>query len=42
MGDYTGKIDRNLRTISYCMSDMEKVSVELPLVQEGSDYLNYL
>lgn len=42
MGDYTGKIDRNLRTISYCMSDMEKVSVELPLVQEGSDYLDYL
>lgn len=42
MGDYSGKVDRSLRTISYCMSDLEKASVELPLVPEGSDYLNYL
>lgn len=41
-GDYTGKIDRSLRTISYCMSDMETASVELPLVPEGSDYISYL
>ena len=41
-GDYTGKIDRSLRTISYCMSDMETASVELPLVPEESDYLSYL
>lgn len=42
MGDFSGKIDRSLRTISYCMSDMEKTTVDLPLVSENSDYFTYL
>lgn len=41
-GDYTGKLDRALRTISYCMSDLETTSVELPLVPDNSDYMHYL
>lgn len=40
--DYIGKMDRALRTISFCMNDLETASVELPLVQENSDYLHYL
>lgn len=40
--DYIGKIDRSMRTIAYCMNDLETTSVRLPLVLEGSDYLGYL
>ena len=41
-GDYTGKLDRSLRTISFCMSDLDVSSVKLPLVEENSDFLHYL
>lgn len=40
--DYIGKLDRSLRTISYCMNDTEVKSVELPLVHDHSDYLQVL
>lgn len=40
--DYIGKLDRAIRTISFCMSDTEVKSVELPLVSDGSDYLQFL
>lgn len=40
--DYIGKLDRSLRTISFCMNDTETKSVDLPLVQDNSEYLNFL
>ena len=40
--DYIGKLDRSLRTISYCMNDTEIKSVELPLVTDDSKYLHFL
>ena len=41
-GDYMGKMDRDLRTISYCMSDLETTSVDLPLVSNNGEYIKYL
>lgn len=41
-GDYLGKIDRSLRTISFCLSDVEVKSVELPLVPNEGDYCDFL
>ena len=41
-GDYTGKLDRALRTISFYMNDLETSSVELPLVPDNSEYMHYL
>ena len=40
--DYFGKLNRSLKTISYCMDDLEITSVSLPLVSENSKYLNFL
>lgn len=40
--DYIGKLDRSIRTISYCMNDTEVKSVDLPLVADNSDYLKFL
>jgi len=40
--DYFGKLERSLRTISYCMDDLDVTSVELPLVANDSSYLNFL
>jgi hypothetical protein len=40
--DYFGKLERSLRTISYCMSDLDTTSVSLPLVASKSDYLQSL
>ncbi len=40
--DYIGKLDRSLRTISFCMNDTETKSVALPLVADNSDYLKFL
>ena len=40
--DYLGKLDRSLRTISYCMEDLDTTSVSLPLVTEESSYLHFL
>jgi hypothetical protein len=40
--DYFGKLERSLRTISYCMDDLDVTSVELPLVANESSYLEFL
>lgn len=40
--DYFGKLERSLRTISYCMEDLDTTSVSLPLVAEKSEYLKDL
>jgi hypothetical protein len=40
--DYFGRLERSLRTISYCMDDLDTTSVSLPLVADKSEYLNYL
>lgn len=40
--DYVGKLDRSLKTISYCMNDTEVKSVDLPLVVDKSSYLKFL
>jgi hypothetical protein len=36
--DYLGKIDRSLRTSSFCLSDVESTSVSLPVVMPNSGY----
>ena len=40
--DYLGGLERSLRTISYCMDDLDTTSVSLPLVAENSEYLHFL
>lgn len=40
--DYFGNLERSLRTISYCMDDLDVTSVSLPLVADKSDYLNFI
>ncbi|MEI6854357.1 MAG: hypothetical protein WCL06_16030, partial [Bacteroidota bacterium] len=40
--DYFGKLERSLRTISFCMDDLDVTSVSLPLVAENSSYLNFI
>jgi hypothetical protein len=40
--DYFGKLERSLRTISFCMDDLDITSVQLPLVANDSSYLNFL
>lgn len=40
--DYFGKLERSLRTISYCLDDLSTTSVSLPLVANQSEYLAYL
>jgi hypothetical protein len=40
--DYFGKLERSLRTISYCMDDLDTTSVTLPLVADKSEYLQFL
>lgn len=40
--DYLGSLERSLRTISFCMDDLERTSVSLPLVTDGSPYLGFL
>jgi hypothetical protein len=40
--DYFGKLERSLRTISYCMDDLDTTSVSLPLVADNSEYLQFL
>ncbi len=37
--DYLGALERSLRTVAFCMDDLETVSVQLPLVLEDSPYL---
>ncbi len=40
--DYIGGLDRSLRTIAYCMGDLDTTSVSLPLVAERSEQLGFL
>lgn len=40
--DYFGKLERSLRTISYCMDELDTSSVSLPLVADKSTYLAHL
>ena len=40
--DYIGKLERSLRTVSFCMDDLDTTSVSLPLVSDNSDYLKFL
>lgn len=40
--DYLGGLERSLRTIAYCMNDLEAASVSLPLVKDNSDHLSNL
>lgn len=42
MHDYLGSLERGLRTITYCMNDLDKASVSLPLVSDGSPYLTHI
>lgn len=42
MHDYLGALERSLRTITYCMNDLETTSVELPLVSDHSEYLAHV
>lgn len=40
--DYFGSLERSLRTISYCMDDLDVTSVSLPLVANNSTYLDFI
>lgn len=40
--DYFGKLERSLRTISFCMDDLDTSSVSLPLVADNSEHLAFL
>ena len=40
--DYLGGLERSLRTIAYCMNDLEVASVSLPLVKDNSEHLSNL
>lgn len=40
--DYFGSLERSLRTISYCMDDLDVTSVSLPLVSNNSSYVDLI
>ena len=40
--DYFGNLERSLRTISYCMDDLDITSVSLPLVANNSSYVDFI
>ena len=40
--DYFGKLDRTLRTISFCLNDIDETTVELPVVYPGSSFSRFL
>lgn len=40
--DYIGAVDRALKTLSFCMDDLETTSVTLPLVMDNSVFLSKL
>lgn len=40
--DYLGALERSLRTVSFCMEDVDTVSVSLPLVPRDSKYLGFI
>lgn len=40
--DYLGALDRSLKTIAFCMDDLDTAKVDLPLVADNSSYLHFL
>jgi hypothetical protein len=40
--DYFGDLDRSLRTISFCIDDIDTISVSLPLVSSDEKYYGFL
>lgn len=40
--DYLGKIDRTLRTSSFCLSDLDSTSVSLPVILPESEYAKFI
>lgn len=40
--DYLGALERSLRTVAFCMDDLETASVSLPLVLQDSEFLPQL
>ncbi|MBV6443925.1 MAG: hypothetical protein LC102_05335 [Ignavibacteriales bacterium] len=40
--DYSGKLDRSLRTASYCLSDLNVTTVTLPIVMPESEHARFL
>jgi hypothetical protein len=40
--DYFGGLDRKLRTITHCLSDLEVSSVQIPVIFPGSDYAKFI
>ena len=40
--DYLGSLERSMRTISFCMNDLDVTSVRLPLVANHSSQLSFL
>ncbi|NTU95906.1 MAG: hypothetical protein HGA52_07640 [Bacteroidales bacterium] len=40
--DYFGSMERALKTISTCMEEVDVISVSLPLVENNSEYHNYI
>jgi hypothetical protein len=40
--DYFGGLDRTLRTMAFCIGDLNTTSVELPLVETDGDYAAFL
>lgn len=40
--DYVGALERSLRTLSFCMDDLDTTSVTLPVVTDDSNYLSEL
>lgn len=40
--DYFGKLERSLRTIAFCMNDLDETSVSLPLVTRDNNYIDFI
>lgn len=40
--DYLGSLERSLRTVAFCMDDLDTTSVTLPVVLDGNPYLGQL
>jgi len=40
--DYLGALERSLRTVTFCMDDLDTTAVSLPVVLDGNPYLDRL
>lgn len=40
--DYLGALERSLRTVAFCMDDLDTTSVTLPVILDGNPYLDRL